>query len=56
MYYAINRLDAEKFARLDFTTNFGFEPQNRKAVIELMASNSDYTSASQEVFSKIPTF
>ena len=56
MYYAVNKLDAEKFARLDFTINFGLEPHNRKAVTELMVSNSDYNGASLEVFSKIPTF
>ena len=29
MYYAISRLDAEKFAALDFTLNFGISSEVR---------------------------
>jgi len=36
MYYAINRLDSEKFARLDFVINFGIESQTRRLFCEAM--------------------
>lgn len=34
MYFAINRLDAEKFAKFDFTINFGIDSEVRRLFIE----------------------
>ena len=34
MYYAIARLDADKFANLDFTLNFGISPDIKARYVE----------------------
>ena len=34
MYFAINRLDTEKFANLDFTLNFGIASEVRKSFVD----------------------
>ena len=56
MYYAINRLDAEKFARLDFTINFGIEQVNRRLMTDCLTSGGGYKQTCEDVFEKIPTF
>lgn len=33
MYYAMNRLDADKFSNLDFAVNFGILPEIKKSFV-----------------------
>jgi len=42
MYYAVNRLDAEKFVKLDFITNFGVEVANRKLLTDAMQNGGGF--------------
>lgn len=42
MYYAISRLDAEKFAALDFTLNFGISSEVRAQFVEMLQSGGEY--------------
>jgi hypothetical protein len=44
MYMAVNRLDAEQFARLDFTQNFGIDSEVRAKFIEAMKNGGGYDS------------
>lgn len=50
MFFAVNRLDAQKFAALDFTTNFGIEPQNRKLFTEFLTNGGTYQNAMDNLF------
>ncbi len=36
MYYAINRLDAEKFANLEFAVNFGIQSEVKKSFLNAL--------------------
>ena len=55
MYFAINRLDAEKFAKLDFTTNFGIESSNRKLFTDALQTGNGYEWTCENVFAPVPT-
>lgn len=55
MYFSINRLDAEKFARLDFTINFGIESHVRKSFCEAIQSGGGYEWTCENVFASVPT-
>lgn len=50
MYYAINRLDAEKFAKLDFTMNFGVMPEVRSTFVEMIENGGGYGECCKKVF------
>ena len=54
MYFAVNRLDAEKFVKLDFITNFGVEVANRKLLTDAMQNGGGFQWAQQNLFSEIP--
>lgn len=55
MYYAINRLDADRFAKLDFTINFGIESAVRKSFVDAMISGGSYEWTCENVFATVPT-
>ena len=55
MYYAINRLDAEKFCSLDFTLNFGITPDIKVQYVETIQNGGDYAQVSSELFENTPT-
>jgi hypothetical protein len=55
MYYAINRLDADRFAKLDFTINFGIESAVRKSFVDAMVSGGSYEWTCENVFASVPT-
>ena len=50
MYYAMNRLDADKFATLDFAVNFGISPEVKKAFVYAMQNGGRYEDVCQTVF------
>jgi len=52
MYFAIGRLDAEKFAALDFTLNFGISSEVRAAFVETMQNGGEYDKVKSELFDK----
>ena len=55
MYFAVNRLDAEKFVKLDFITNFGVEVANRKLLTDAMQNGGGFQWAQQNLFNEIST-
>jgi len=55
MFYAIDRLDAEKFSRLDFSMNFGIESHIRKLFVDVLVSGGSYDWICENVFAKVPT-
>jgi hypothetical protein len=54
MYVTINRLDAEKFAKLDFAINFGIDPQVRKLVSQALLTGGGYEWTCEHVFAQVP--
>jgi hypothetical protein len=52
MYYAIGRLDAEKFAALDFTLNFGISPEVRASFVDAMQNGGEYDAIKTTLFDK----
>ena len=52
MYFAISRLDAEKFAQLDFTLNFGISPEVRSAFIDALQNGGEYEQVKSSLFEK----
>lgn len=50
MYFAINRLDAEKFVALDFTLNFGISSEVRAAFVEALQNGGDYEKIKEDLF------
>jgi hypothetical protein len=50
MYYAMNKLDAEKFANLDFAVNFGIYPEVKKSFVNALNNGGGYESVCEEVF------
>lgn len=55
MYMSVNRLDAERFARLEFTVNFGVEMDNRKLFTDFIQNGGSYENAVDNIFSVVPT-
>lgn len=52
MYFAINRLDADKFAVLDFTLNFGISSEVRAAFVDALQNGGDYEETKENLFKK----
>jgi len=42
MYFIINRLDIEKFCRLDFIMNFGVQHEIKNQIADLIQNGGDY--------------
>ena len=55
MYYAIARLDADKFTQLDFTLNFGITPDIKVMYVEAIQNGGDYEEIKNEIFEATPT-
>ena len=55
MYFAVARLDAEKFTKLDFTLNFGITPEVKSQYVEAIENGGDYDEVKREVFDQTPT-
>ena len=53
MYYAINRLDAEKFANLEFAVNFGIQSEVKKSFLNALQNGGAYESVCFEVFESV---
>ena len=50
MYYALNRLDAEKFANLEFAVNFGIQTEVKRSFLSALHNGGAYESVCKEVF------
>ena len=50
MYYAISKLDADKFANLDFTLNFGITPDVKNLFVDWLANGGNYEETKDVVF------
>jgi len=56
MYFAINRLDAEKFSTFDFTLNFGISSEVRKSFIDHLQNGGNYAQIRKELFEPTEMF
>lgn len=50
MYFAISKLDVEKFAVLDFTLNFGISSEVRANFVEAMQNGGEYEQVKASLF------
>ena len=55
MYYAVSKLDADKFANLDFVMNFGITSEIKVLFSTFIANGGSYTQAKDSVFAETPT-
>lgn len=52
MYYVINRLDADKFAVLDFTLNFGISSEVRASFVNAIQNGGNFADVKESLFEK----
>ena len=50
MYVVISRLDADKFAALDFTLNFGITQEVRTLFIDWLINGGNYEETRDQIF------
>ncbi len=55
MYYAMNRLDADKFSNLDFAVNFGILPEVKKSFVQAMQTGGNYEDVCKTIFDSADT-
>lgn len=55
MYYAVSRLDADKFANLDFVMNFGITAEYKVLFCTFISQGGSYEQAKTDVFEPTPT-
>ncbi len=53
MYYAMNRLDADKFANLEFAINFGIQSEVKRSFVNALQNGSAYETTCKEVFHQV---
>ena len=54
MYVIVSKLDAERFANLDFTMNFGITSEIKVLFTTFIASGGSYTEARETLFQPTP--
>ena len=55
MYVVISRLDADKFAALDFTLNFGITQEIRTLFIDWLINGGNYEETRDQIFKQTDT-
>lgn len=55
MYYAIAKLDADKFANLGFTLNFGIMPDVKGIFVDWLINGGNYEETRDVVFKATDT-
>lgn len=55
MYYAVSKLDADRFANLDFVMNFGITSEFKVLFKEFIENGGTYTEAKDTLFQPTPT-
>ena len=55
MYYAIARLDADQFCRLDFVLNFGITPDIKNQFVDVIQNGGHYEHVCDTLFDHVPT-
>ena len=55
MYYAISKLDADKFSNLDFTLNFGITPDVKNLFVDWLANGGTFEETRDVVFKATDT-
>ena len=50
MYYAVSKLDADRFANLDFVMNFGITSEIKVLFSNFIANGGPYAKAKENVF------
>lgn len=55
MYYAISKLEADKFANLDFTLNFGITPDVKNLFVDWLVNGGNYEESRDAVFKATDT-
>jgi len=50
MYYAVSKLDADRFASLDFVMNFGISSEFKILFKEFLENGGTYTEAKDTLF------
>ena len=50
MYVVISRLDADKFAVLDYTLNFGIPQETKNLFVDWLINGGNYEETRDEVF------
>ena len=55
MYYAVSKLDADRFANLDFVMNFGITSEIKVLFSNFIANGGTYTKAKENIFQPTPT-
>ena len=55
MYYAVSKLDADRFAILDFTMNFGITSEYKNLFTNFIENGGNYDEAKEHVFEPTPT-
>jgi len=54
MYYAVSRLDADKFANLDFIMNFGVTAEYKVLFTTFISGGGSYEQAKKDIFEPTP--
>ena len=55
MYYAVSKLDADRFCRLEFTMNFGISPEVKVLFSTFIENGGTYAQACEGVFEPTDT-
>lgn len=55
MYFAVSKLDADRFANLDFVMNFGITAEYKTLFTTFIQNGGTYTEAAETVFEPTPT-
>ena len=55
MYYAVSKLDADRFANLDFVMNFGITGEWKVNFKNFIDSGGSYNEARENIFKPCPT-
>ena len=55
MYYAVSKLDADRFANLDFVMNFGITSEFKVLFSNFIANGGTFTQAKENIFQPTPT-
>ena len=50
MYYAVSKLDADRFAMLDFVMNFGITAEYKNLFTNFIENGGNYDEARENVF------
>ena len=56
MYYAVSKLDADRFCSLDFVMNFGITPEIKVLFATFIRNGGSYKQAVDGIFEPTDTF